>query len=160
MSGTYLPDADLEGLPGHYRGDMEEFLTIAPKSEHQKHRTSKVTRQGMNVKNGVPQNTAFKFSEMIAHNQHIPNEADIRAEHGLPIRHGHTSSLTPEMHAGTVGGDAELRNTGWQHITAPRKLARKLYADVDDETPEEVRARQAARNAPPARSPWSWLKFW
>jgi hypothetical protein len=160
MSGSFLPNADLEGLPAHYKGDVEEFLTIAPRSEHQKLAGAMVARQGMSTTTGGTQDARFRFSEMMAHNQHIPNEADIRAEHGLPIRHGHTSSLTPEMHPGAVGGDDELRQSGWQHITAPRSIARKLYADVNDETPEQLRARQAAAAAPQARRWWDPRGWW
>lgn len=90
--GSYLASNKGSGakLPA-YGDDVEEFLTIASPKEH----------QGLKVAASLGQLAGgsathkFDVKHLANLNAGIPTEAEIRAEHGLAIRHGHTSMANP-----------------------------------------------------------------
>ncbi|WP_445455557.1 eCIS core domain-containing protein [Flavobacterium sp. HNIBRBA15423] len=103
-AGTYIGmkpgiGAPHATVPGDYEDDVEEFMTIASKNETSKAKDTKVTST-LNKLSGGSQKHTFKLSKLEELNLGIPTEAEIREEHGLTIRHGHTTSANPVKYRG------------------------------------------------------------
>ena len=88
--GTYSPGAKVDALPPEYGGDLEEFLTIADARK-----VEQIGRQRARRGNSRHLPT---IGAIAATNAGVPTEAEIRAEHGLGIRHGHSTSANPVLH--------------------------------------------------------------
>lgn len=89
QGGTYTPGARVD-LPPAYGGDLEEFLTIADPTKIDERGRQRVPRGASKHRPTIGAISAL--------NAGIPTEAEIRAEHGLGIRHGHSSSANPLLH--------------------------------------------------------------
>ena len=101
QNGSYASGLNMAGLPGAYHNDLEEFMTITPSDEQATYNSNAVTGSFIDpsTKNQVNGNTTF--SRIRAKNKGIPTEGDIRREHGLSIRHGHTGTIAnPQLHPG------------------------------------------------------------
>jgi hypothetical protein len=145
-------------LNEHYQGDLEEFATIASAAERDEHAAR--TAPGRFAQYDDPRRSApgvltmERFAEL---NAGIPNEAELRAEHGLGIRKGHTTTVTPERHEVPVeqrGGQMTAEQTA-ELITRPGVIGQRLMDLVEPPEPpaEELEhaeeapaaARQAGR---------------
>ena len=108
-AGTYIGPKPIgtphAGVPGDYGDDVEEFLTIASPQERQKAKNVGVTATLGKLSGGTQQH-AFKLSQLDKLNEGLPTEAEIRAEHGLSIRHGHTTTANPTLYPG-AGKDTD-----------------------------------------------------
>jgi len=87
-------------LPAAYGGDIEEFATIAP-PHLQKGKVSASFKKLSGGSTTLP----FELSKLAALNEGIPTEAEIRAEHGLDVRHGHESTANPVRYASAQRGE-------------------------------------------------------
>lgn len=107
-AGTYIGPKPIgaphANVPGDYGNDVEEFLTIASPAERQKAKNVKVTASLDKLSSGSQTHT-FKMSDLDKLNEGLPTEAEIRAEHGLSIRHGHSSTVNPDLYRGAQQGD-------------------------------------------------------
>ncbi len=109
-AGTYIGmkphDSRHARVRGEYGDDVEEFLTIASPQERQKAKNVNVTSTLEQLSGGRQQHT-FKMSELdkLNINKGIPTEAEIREEHGLSIRHGHTTTANPSLYRGARKGE-------------------------------------------------------
>ena len=81
-------------LPKDYDGDLEEFATIASQTERDKQK-----QQGM-ILPGTSPGKRPRFDKLMELNQGLPTEAEIREEHGIGVRHGHTTTANPILHPG------------------------------------------------------------
>jgi hypothetical protein len=88
--GTYSPGTDVDSLPPEYGGDLEEFLTIADARKVKQIGNQRIPRGKSKYRPTI--------GAIAARNAGLPTEAEIRAEHGLGIRHGHSTSANPTLH--------------------------------------------------------------
>jgi hypothetical protein len=103
LDGSYVgmsnphPEGVATQLPPGYHGDIEEFLTIASGNERedQKGRSKKTIRIYGSDEKGNETKHLMRYTELLNQVGHIPTEAEIREEHGLSIRHGHSSEINP-----------------------------------------------------------------
>jgi hypothetical protein len=96
-------------------------------------------------------------------NRGIPNEADIRREHGIGLRSGHITTPTPEIHRG-VNPDpesaAEASQDAGRFITEPARRAAAMEARIQRTLPPPApRAPAPAAVAPAAQEPW-YKRLW
>jgi hypothetical protein len=104
-AGTYIGQKLLKPhatIPGEYNDDVEELLTIASQQERAAARDVDVSSDRLSV-HAKPH--VFKMSEWEELNKDIPTEADIREEHGLSIRSGHTTTANPYLYPGAKKGE-------------------------------------------------------
>ena len=92
LRGVALGDWTLEGMPPEYH-DLEEFVTIAPRSVVDGYRDNKVTGNAYQ-RDGRTVAKELTFGTLLSHLQGMPSEADLRAEHGLDARHEHISGFS------------------------------------------------------------------
>jgi hypothetical protein len=106
LHGVALGDWTLEGMPPEYH-DLEEFVTIAPRAELEKYRAHKVTG-GAYKPGGGTTATETTFGELLDLIGNLPNEADLRTEHGLDERHEHISGLSDHTTGHTMPQSGEV----------------------------------------------------
>lgn len=126
QQGTYIGQRPQVGdphahLPEGYEDDVEEFLTIAPPQTQQRASRTRVRTAVPNAQGQGTRNTSFPLSKLQAMNANIPTEADIRAEHGLGAREGHTTTANPNIFPGATS----QQNPG-QHIDDAKRWAQPL----------------------------------
>lgn len=90
-------------VPGEYGDNVEEFLTIASPQERDKAKNAKVTSALEKLSGGTQQHSC-RISQWDKLSKGLPTEAEIRAEHGLSIRHGHTTTANPSLYPGAKKG--------------------------------------------------------
>lgn len=83
---------DTKILPPEYFGDFEEFRTI-----HDKDTQIAILESFLRGPGKISEKQRGRINaylSLLISEEHIPNEADIRKEHELPLRVGHTSTLS------------------------------------------------------------------
>jgi len=138
--GTYIGPKPRVGehanVPGHYNNDVEEFVTIADKDERDqaKHIKATVNLERADGKGNLDH--SFKLSKFDSLNRGIPTEAEIREEHGLSIRHGHTTMANPARYRG-----AQKTDKPGKFITTGKDLLTP-HLDTLDPQPQQQPAPQ------------------
>jgi hypothetical protein len=92
LQGVSVGDWTLEGMPSEYH-DLEEFITIAPRTKQEEYRDNTLTGQAYQEQGGTQARTTT-FGELLDLIGNGPTEASLREEHGLDTRHEHISSLS------------------------------------------------------------------
>lgn len=87
---------EIQGLSSDegYHDDMEELLTIERTKDLKNMSGARITKD----------KGESSLQTLLALNKGIPTENDIREEHGLGLRYGHTTMATPEMYPGSEKG--------------------------------------------------------
>jgi hypothetical protein len=92
LNGISVGDWKLKEMPPEYH-DLEEFITIAPKSELRKY--SNYTIKGYAyADDGKTEERVTSFKKLLELIDDTPTEADLRQEHALDSRYEHISSLS------------------------------------------------------------------
>jgi hypothetical protein len=113
MAGSYIGPAPAHGdsyikLPKGYANDLEEFLTISPRSEIQKFHMKNVVANLYTFTNIQKDRSdtgtrfTFRLSALTAFNRDIPTEAEFRDEHNLNFRYGHSTTANPIYYRGAT----------------------------------------------------------
>lgn len=152
QQGTYPKPHDVDqigptfdALAAHYQGNLEEFVTIASAAERHVQGDQSATGSfyragdvegGLDYPNKVE--AALPLARLEEMNQNIPNEADIRAEHGISLRSGHNTTVTPELHADIpdeLRGQPMTAEQTAQYVTRPGQIAQELQQIVEPPPP-------------------------
>ena len=148
--GAYSPGGH-DAVPDEYHGDLEEFLTIADPRDIAKQAGKKIERGKSKRKPTI--------GSIAGLHEGLPTEAELRAEHGLGIRHGHSSSANPIIHPGVQPQDDPS-----EYVKDPVEWLDKWFSASKpprDDAPQPLVPQPLA---PPvvaaggrASWPWSWL---
>jgi hypothetical protein len=136
MRGSYYSSPTRnDNLPKQYGGDVEEFVTIAPESEREP-----LADAPVEGKDGPPMSAMYKL------NAGLPTEAEIRAEHGIGIRHSHDSHANPFKHnVGPHDNPGEFVTDSLEWLEANWPADEKAVQDR-----RELDKRRAPADAAPA----------
>lgn len=152
QQGTYAKPFDLHqigptfaALNAHYQGNLEEFATIASEEERAQQQAQSAvgsfyrTGEGEGGLDNLNQvNASLPMARLEEMNQNIPNEADIRAEHGIGLRSGHSTTVTPELHVDIpheLRGQPMTAEQTAQFVTRPAQIAQQLQQIVEPPLP-------------------------
>ncbi len=157
QSGTYALGSGgrslaSPGIGAKYKGDIEEFATIASQGERDAVRNRAITGTFLGSAGGTSTANAH-LRNLFRLNRDIPNEADIRHEHGIGLRSGHITTPTPEVHPGVNPDPARAARASQEagrFITEPARRARAMEGRIRKSLPPP--APRAA--APAAQEPW------
>lgn len=137
--GAYVKGAHpAAALPPAYHDDVEEFLTIASATERA-NVPANVVPVDVTAPGGT-QTVNSSFAQIAALSGDLPTEAEIRAEHGLEIRHGHGAPIAnPVTYPGGLGSVTETSDWEARHIggaatpiAAPQNLRTRVTRRIRD----------------------------